>query len=384
MAKRVILLVCCVAVVALAAVGTWHFSKHFGDRFVSYPVRKVQPVGKTNVVITGEDEESVTLQKTDDGPWKVLMFTDLHLCRVDGKYIEENAKIELYTGFDRMIRSIQREKPDLVLLGGDNVVEGWNHKRTRTFARALERLGVFWGGVIGNHEGDSFGSYKRENMVKKFASYDHCIMRRGPQNIDGDCNYCIHLLNSDGSHAETVFCLDTFNNITDEIRASHEIFEKETDYDGAHENQVEWYRAKAKALKRVYGDYKSILLMHIPLPAFDRAAETGKFLYGDLREPICSTCYENGLFDAIKQVGVTQAVFCGHDHLNNFGVEYEGVVLSYIEPSGYGSYGMINRGKPEKEWLQGYTALTIAPDGSYTHTQIRYCDIFESSTEETK
>ena len=382
MAKRIVIVVCCVVLAAAAAVGLGWFSRNYGDGFVSYPVRKVQPVEKTNVVPVAEDEESVTLQKTDDGPWKVMMFTDLHLDRAEREYAEENTKVEMYTGLDQMAQSIRLEQPDLVLLGGDNVTNGWNHKRTRTLARTLERLGVYWGGVLGNHEGDSFGSYQRKNMVKKFASYDHCIMRLGPADIDGVCNYCIHLLNSDGSHAETIFCLDSFSNITDEIRATHVIDEeKEPFYDGAHENQVTWYRAKAEALKSVYGDYRSILLLHIPLPAYDRAAEIGNFLYGEQREPICSTCYENGLFDAIKDVGVTRAVFCGHDHLNNFGAEYEGIVLSYIEPSGYGSYGMINKGKPEKDWLQGFTTLTIASDGSYTHSQTRYVELFGLSTE---
>lgn len=382
MAKRIVIVVCCVVLAAAAAVGLGWFSQNYGDGFVSYPVRKVQPVEKNNVVPVAEDEESVTLQKTDDGPWKVMMFTDLHLDRAEREYAEENTKVEMYTGLDQMVQSIRLEQPDLVLLGGDNVTNGWNHKRTRTLARTLERLGVYWGGVLGNHEGDSFGSYKRENMVKKFASFDHCIMRLGPADIDGVCNYCIHLLNSDGSHAETIFCLDSFSNITDEIRATHVIDEeKEPFYDGAHENQVAWYRAKAEALKSVYGDYRSILLLHIPLPAYDRAAEIGNFLYGAQREPICSTCYENGLFDAIKNVGVTRAVFCGHDHLNNFGAEYEGIVLSYIESSGYGSYGMINKGKPEKDWLQGFTTLTIASDGSYTHSQTRYVELFGLSTE---
>ena len=380
MKKSIVILLCCVAVAAAAAAGAW-FSLNYGDRFVSYPVRKVEPVEKTGVVILSEDEESVTLQKTGEGPWKVLMFTDIHLDhRVESAYLQKHAKIETYTAFDRMIKTVQREKPDLVLFGGDNVTNGWNHKRTRTMGRALERLGVYWGGVIGNHEGDSFGSYTRKNMVKKFASYDHCIMRLGPEDIDGVCNYCIHLLNSDGSHAETVFCLDTHDHITEEIRASHEIIEDKPDYDGAHENQVMWYSTKAEALKARFGDYRSILLQHIPLPAFDRAVESGVLLYGEQNEPICSTCYENGLFDAIKKAGVTRAVFCGHDHINNFGAEYEGVVLSYIESSGYGAYGMINEGAPESQWLQGYTTLIIAPDGSYSHTQTRYVDVFDPTT----
>ena len=116
--------------------------------------------------------------------------------------------------------------------------------------------------------------------------------------------------------------------------------------------------------------------MHIPLHAYDEAIETEPFQYGDKREDICSTVYDNGLFDAIQEIGGTQIVFCGHDHLNNFGVEYKGVLLSYIEPSGYGAYGLGKRGAPESEWLQGYTRLELLADGTVAQTQIRYAEVY--------
>lgn len=362
--KTGIIILACSLVLILAVVGVVVRSQL--PQPLNYPIDKIEAVG-TQVQLVSKDAETVTLQTQSDAPFRILMFTDMHL---DGK--NETS----YQTVDRMVKSIREEKPDLVLLGGDNVTSAFNRKRSAQLAEIFEKLGVYWGGVIGNHEGDNKYSISREEMVGIFTGYEHCVMLQGPEEIDGNCNYAINILNGDGSLRETIFCLDTFDEIGAEQRASHEIIEDKSPYDGAHENQVQWYREKAASLKETYGDYKSILLMHIPLPAFDKAVETEPLLYGEKNEGICSTVYENGLFEAIKEAGVTQAVFCGHDHINSFGVEYQGVILSYIESSGYGAYGLKKKGVPEEDWLQGYTRLDVDPDGSYSHTQIRYAEVF--------
>lgn len=367
MSKKKKVLLCCLAaalvVAAVAAVIVYSKLPHA----LNYPIDKIEPCEHQTVNVVSEDTDVITLQKSDAGAFRILMFTDQHL---DG-----NNKTG-YKTVDRMVDAIQREKPDLVLVGGDNVTSGMNKKRANQFAEIFEQLGVFWGGVIGNHEGDNPYSVTRTEMVDIFSSYPHCVMLRGPEDIDGDCNYAIRLLDKDGKLVKTIFCLDTFDEISDETAASLTLYDKRTPYDGAHENQVKWYREKAEALKNTDGDYKSIMLMHIPLHAYDEAIETEPFLYGDKREDICSTVYENGLFNAIKDVGVTEIVFCGHDHLNNFGVEYDGVLLSYIEPSGYGAYGLGKRGAPESEWLQGYTMLDLTADGTVAQTQVRYAEVY--------
>ena len=73
-----------------------------------------------------------------------------------------------------------------------------NRKRSAQFAEIFEQLGVYWGGVLGNHEGDNPYSVTRTEMVDIFSSHAHCVMLRGPEDIDGDCNYVIRLLDKDG------------------------------------------------------------------------------------------------------------------------------------------------------------------------------------------
>ena len=367
MTKKKIVVLCCCAVLLIVLVVAAIIVLKKLPMPLNYPIDGIEAVDHQTVSVVAEDADTVLLQKGDAGAFKVLMFTDQHL---DGKNKTS------YETVDRMVKCIQNERPDLVLVGGDNVTSGMNEERSHQFAEIFEKLGVYWGGVLGNHEGDNKFSITRTEMVDIFSSYDHCLMRPGQPDVDGDCNYAICLLGSDGKLMQTVFCLDTYDELSEERQAQLELFDKRTPYDGAHENQVQWYRDKAAALKETYGEYKSILLQHIPLHEYDIAAEGGVFLFGDAREGVCSTAYDNGLFRAIKETGVTQTVFCGHDHLNNFGAEYEGVLLAYIEPSGYGAYGLKKRGAPKSEWLQGYTVLEFQEDGSMAHSQVRYAEVF--------
>lgn len=69
----------------------------------------------------------------------------------------------------------------------------------------------------------------------------------------------------------------------------------------------------------------------------------------------------NGLFDAFLNSNSTQGAFFGHDHLNNFALNYKGVQLTYGYSIDYLAYSGIS-----KYGLQrGCTIITIKPDGSF-------------------
>ncbi|MBQ6020318.1 MAG: metallophosphoesterase [Clostridia bacterium] len=362
MKKRVKIVLCAVLALLLIAGGvTWSFLPHP----LNYKIGSIEAVG-SGLEVTGQTEDCVTVKKTGDGAYKVLMFTDMHL---DGKNSTSSTTVS------RMVESIQKEKPDLVLLCGDNVTSGLNRVRCRQLGKIFEKLGVYWAGTLGNHEGDNSFSISRGEMMDEFCSFEHCLMKKGKADVTGDCNYALHLLDRDGAHVETFFFLDTFDEMNEAQLLQYGYAADDSVYDGTKEDQVEWYQEKLAETKSRYGACRSIMMLHIPLPQFQTAVDAGEpFLYGDKREGICCSGFDSGLFDAIKAGGSTQAVFCGHDHVNNFGVTYDGVLLSYIEMSGYGSYSMITRGAPEEEWLQGYTALELHADGSFDQQQVRYVE----------
>ncbi len=330
---------------------------------LSCDIDTIESIG-SDVEIVSEGDDFVSVRKKSGGDFRVLMFTDLHL---DEKIDTSNMTVT------NLISNIQKEKPDLVLLGGDNITSYFNKKRSAQLAMIFEKLGVYWAGVLGNHEGDNPLSVSRSKMIDIFSSYEHCLMRKGKSGVDGNGNYVLSILRSDSSIQESFFFMDTMDEMSKKQKKQYGIPVSESKYDGVKESQVCWYSETLESMKKESGDFSSVVIIHIPLPQYKTAAEKGNtFVYGDMRETICSSGFDSGLFSAIKKGGSTKAVFCGHDHVNNFGVMYDDILLSYIQPSGYGSYTAASKlGYEEKDWLQGYTALTVHDNGSLTQTQYR-------------
>ena len=364
MKKKVLTIVAAVLAVALIAGSAVAYK--LLPQPLNYDIDGVTPVG-TDVEIVSESVDEVTIKKSGDS-FKVLAFTDIHL---DGK--NETS----YMTVENIVKNIEREKPDLVLFGGDNVTSALNKKRAHQFAQLFENLGVYWAGVLGNHEGDNGFSLSRADMVELFSSYDHCLMKNGVDGIFGNCNYAVTVLNGDDTVKHVYYFLDTGDEMSSELMQQYNIPEDDPPYDGAKTEQVEWYTAKNDVLKEKYGDFKSTLVVHIPLPQYDNALNDGvTYLYGEKLEGICSSGFDSGLFDALKAGGTTKSVFCGHDHLNTFGFTYDGILLSYLQPSGYGSYTTASKlGYEEKDWLQGCTVFELNADGTFTQSRLRNCEV---------
>lgn len=364
MKKKVIAAVCIVLAAVLIAGGTVAAIKL--PHPLNYDIDSVKPVG-SSVVQCQWTQDRVTVRLEEKDTVKILCFTDIHL---DG-----NNKTSIIT-VTNMVDAITKEKPDLVLFGGDMITSGLNRKRAAQFCEIFENLGVYWGGTLGNHEGDNGLSISRPEMIDLFSSYEHCLMRRGSDEIWGDCTYALDILNADGTLCRTFYFFDTGDEVSEETKEKYGIPADESPYDGVKEDQVAWYEKAVAETKELYGEEsKSVIMLHIPLPQYQQGFDNGaELLYGEKRENICESGFDSGLFKAIKDGGSTQAVFCGHDHLNDFGFMFDGVLLSYLQPSGYGSYTVEKLGYEEKDWLQGYTVLTFTADGEMNRSAHRYSE----------
>ena len=328
---------------------------------ISYDISSVDKL-HSDIEIVGKTEDSVTVKMNSDKDFKVLMFTDTHL---KGDKELDNMTVSY------MVENIKMQNPDLVILGGDNVTYGFNKKRNIQLAELFENLGVYWATVLGNHEGDGFLSYDREDVIKLFSSYDHCLVKEGKADVDGYGNCSINILNSDGTLREVFFLLDSGDYMTEESKVEYGVTEEGEVYDGVKTSQVLWYKEKHDALTAEYGQFKSVTVVHIPPYQTEREYDEKDFLYGEKREGVCESGFDAGLFDAMKEKGSAQAVYFGHDHVNNFGVMCDGILLSYIQPSGYSAYNMQSKfDAPENEWIQGATLLNIKTDGTYTAERI--------------
>ena len=350
-----------VALLLVAAIGAGGFVCYKSTQGLSYDISSVEKL-ESDLEIVSETEDSVTVRKSSDGDFKVLMFTDTHL-----KGDKELDNITL----TYLVKNIKEQKPDLVILGGDNVTYGFNKKRNVQLAELFENLGVYWATVLGNHEGDGFMSYDREKVIELFSSYDRCLVKKGREDIWGYGNCTINILNADSTLKEVFFLMDSGDYMTEESKAEYGVTDTDEVYDGVKTSQVQWYREKHDAIEKEYGKFKSVAVVHIPVYQAEKEYKEGDFLYGEKREGVCESGFDSGLFDAMKEKGSAQAVYFGHDHVNNFGVMCDGILLSYIQPSGYAAYNMSSKfDAPENEWIQGCTVLNIAEDGTYTAERI--------------
>ncbi len=78
--------------------------------------------------------------------------------------------------------------------------------------------------------------------------------------------------------------------------------------------------------------------MHIPLLQYHYIWEGG-LASGFKLETVCSESENGASLWKIKDYGPVKALFCGHDHVNDYAGMAEGIELVYGRATGFGGYG---------------------------------------------
>lgn len=331
------------------------------------------PVMDSKVERIMEDESAVWIAKFDDDgqisedDFVILAMTDLHF--------EDDPELRDKT-IDMMVRNITDVNPDLVVFTGDIILSNHQQIDGVRFAKLFEDMGVYWTFVFGNHEARAEKEYHKYFLMKNMSQFEHCLAKFGPSELFGYGNHIINIMNRDGSIRQSLFMFDSGRNISDKYRFENGLDSDLRGYDYLKNNQKNWYRNHIEEQRRVYGDFKSLMFMHIPLCEYENVNRLDKFgeyvptgkakiLYGSQYESIGCSPVNSGMFSLIKELGSTQAVFAGHDHVNDFCAEYDGVKLVYVQTSGYETYTMGDLRKwDESKWMQGATVITVKNDGS--------------------
>ena len=335
----------------------------------------------SKVKIISENETSTFIGKFnadgsyDNSPFKILTFTDMHT----GEDYDLNDKV-----LQLMIDNIEEVKPDLVIFTGDCIQAKYQQIDAIQFGQLFEKLGVYWAYSFGNHEAREEKEYYKYLLFKSLTDSPYCLSKFGDPALFGYGNFVINIMNSENELRQSLVLFDSGRDICEPHRTNDKV-PFENGYDYIKPSQIEWYKKEITSLKKKYGEARSILYMHIPIPEYalvfgtekdenERYTPTGKaeLIYGVQYElPGCSP-YNSGLFDAMKEMGA-QAIFAGHDHVNDWAAIYDGIYLVYSQSSDYNLYGLGGYNNtvflPESEWLQGCTYTAIANDGSITIEQ---------------
>lgn len=290
----------------------------------------------------------------------ILQITDVH--------IRNNAE-EDQKAFDTITSLIESTKPDMIVVTGDITSEQDNESAFKTFGNFIEAFKIPWYFVFGNH--DAEGNWSKQQLSDYLLTLEYCQYEIGPEMQDAaggyacQGNYYVNLKDKSGKVYQTLFMLDS------------NMYAAEGGYDNFHDDQIEWYENTVKQIaEEVNGDpskvVPSLAFFHIPMQEFttgyDEARKNKAVLSGRRMEDECPGVNPDDMFETMVELGSTKGVFVGHDHMNNYSVEYQGIRLTYANSCDHNIYLV-----PKK----GGCLIEVYADGSFT-TQSIYRSIGSS------
>ncbi len=345
----------------------------------------------SNQLVPEKDADGVWTFTTDKD-FRVMQLTDVH---IGGGWMCTSKDTMALNAVAAMVTA---EKPDLVIITGDLVypvpyAAGTfdNMNSAELVATLMESLGVYWMPVFGNHDTEIYSKYTREDISKFYSDekWTYCLFENNSDDeVDGYCNQIINVKNSQGLITQSLYTFDTHSYVDGDYLGIG------WKYDNIHENQVNWYKTNIEKynkqnvelinasewenkeeLLNTYSVVKSLAFWHVPnteyLDAWNEYVEAGykdtenaKYYYGIVGETgkmVYSGVYEDEIFEAMQTLGSTKGIFCGHDHLNNFSIEYKGIRLTYGYSIDYLAYSGISKLGSQR----GCTMITVKPDGSF-------------------
>ncbi len=276
-------------------------------------------------------EDVTVLQKQAGRDFVILNFSDIHFSDYDYR------AWFAFEGEAAMRRLVAETHPDLITLSGDIVCGDSTAYAIRRVTDLMESFGVPWAPVFGNHDGEA--NLDLNALADVMLKSPHCLMKKGDPRM-GVGNYVLAVTEArpDGTDAlcEALIMMDSHGSQPNAL-------------------QLDWCAWAADGVNALSGGAAEIsVMMHIPLPeyqlAYDAAwnEETGKWnegfgAQGALHEKICcerdetGAPLDRGFFAMLQEKGTVRHVLCGHDHMNDFSIEYEGIRLTYMLKLGYAS-----------------------------------------------
>lgn len=333
-------------------------------------------------------EYHAPLRFNEDGKFRIMVFTDIH----EGGTGGGEACLQI------MREALDKYAPDLVVYLGDNSIsktlEGHREIIDRITKPVRER-NIPFAAVFGNHD-DEGGTIAKEDLLEIYRDFG-CLSYDGGNDIYGCANFNLPLLSSKSD--ETKFNLWFFDSGSDNP-------DKEVGgYDYIRESQIDWYKSTALELKEKNGGkaVPALAFQHIPVPEIYEKVFTelplpvgegtlngynGKVYSrvpkftgyeGILYEQVGSPYNKTAQLDTMREVGDVMAVFSGHDHVNSYRVDLDGIDWISVPNPHNKNYS--------NDGLRGAGLITINENDTskYDYQLVRACKLaFEKDSQITK
>lgn len=267
------------------------------------------------------EEYVLKLDIAATGDFRILQLTDIHL----------GDKDNLEKHFNFMDLTIKDSNPDFIVVTGDLFTFA-SRTTAKRFFSYLDSKNVPWTVTYGNHDEQCYFSV--DWLTRQLNSkYQHCVFKDiQDDDVQGNANFAINLMRG-GNIFEQLIVMDS----------NRYYFGKYFGYDYFKENQIEWYANLIDYTKEQNGGVTvpSLMFYHIPLPEIEKTwdYETNIFKEGTIvkkantgkGEKTCNPdpAYAPDFFSVIKDKHSTTGMYFGHDHYNDFIVNYEGIDFAY-------------------------------------------------------
>lgn len=250
----------------------------------------------------------------ENGKFKVMQLADLHLSTGLGTCRDpipaEHAPGQKCEADPRTLEFVERlldeEKPDMVVLSGDQVNGETAPDAQSAVFKGVQLLvdrKIPYTVIFGNH--DDEGDLNRAQLMTIYEDLPYSLAAAGPEDIDGVGNYIVEVLDRGKSthSALTFYFLDTHSYSPDERQFRG--------YDWIKPSQTRWFKNTAQGLRRKHQEYSHIHMnlafIHIPLPEY---RSSGKYFKGQWDEAPTAPGFNSGFKDALQEEGVL-FVSCG-------------------------------------------------------------------------
>ena len=286
-------------------------------------------------------------ERDEDTLFSVLQITDVHIVN------DEKKDAKAFKTIDAMI---EETRPDMIVVTGDITSEHDNLTAIKKFCEYIEKKKIPWAFTFGNHDAEGVAS--KQEINDYLETLEYCIYERGDESITGMGHYYYTVRDENGGAVMSLIMMDS-NMYPDESTGAE-------GYDKFHDDQVQWYRDTIKeiALTENGNETKvvpSLAFFHIPIYEFAQgyaqAKENGEIIGGWRFEKEYIPYEDDGMFEAMIEMGSTKGVFVGHDHMNNYSVNYKGIRLTYGNSCDHNIYFVPFRGGK---------LIEIKRDGSFT------------------
>lgn len=252
------------------------------------------------------------LKFNNNHKFKIVQFTDIHWKY--GNPASDKAG-------ERMAEILDAEKPDMVVFTGDLIFakparEGLDKALEATIERGIP-FAVTWG----NHDDEQ--DLTREQLSAYIANKPKNLTST-VEGITGQTNYTLTIKSSDGKKdAAALYIFDS---------NSYSPLKEVKGYGWIKHDQVAWYTDCSRRFTEANGGkpLPALAFFHIPLPEYHEAVKNeGAYMVGTRKESACAPEINTGLAAAMLQAGDVMGVFVGHDHVNDYVVDWRGILFGY-------------------------------------------------------